>query len=124
MSRDTVLLIEDDLDARDASTAVLEHLGYRVVTAATADEAVVRWREHREEIGVVLSDLVMPGARGEAAFARLRASGADVPIVVLSGYLSPEGRRTAGEGVVAWLQKPVGIDELGAALRRALHREA
>jgi CheY-like chemotaxis protein len=123
MYRETVLLIEDDLDARDANTAVLEHLGYRVLTAATGEEALEQWRNHEAEIQVVLSDLVTPGSRGEAAFSLLRVHGARVPIVVLSGYAVPMGRRfTEADGVVAWLQKPIGIDELDAALRRALDR--
>ena len=58
MYSETVLLIEDDLDARDANTAVLEHLGYRVLTAATGEEALEQWRNHEAEIQVVLSDLV------------------------------------------------------------------
>jgi len=117
----TVLLVEDDADAREASAAVLDHLGYRVLTAGTGEEALARWEAARSEIALVLTDLMTPGLGGEEVWRALRARGADVPIVVLSGYAPPPGRTIPdARGVAAWLRKPIGIDELGAALGRAL----
>jgi len=116
----TVLLIEDDADAREASAAVLDHLGYRVLTAGTGEEALAQWEAARSEIALVLTDLMTPGLGGEEVWRALRARGAEVPIVVLSGYAPPELIGPDARGVAAWLRKPIGIDELGAALGRAL----
>lgn len=119
--RRTVLLVEDDADAREASAAVLDHLGYRVLTAGTGEEALAQWEAARAEIALVLTDLMTPGLGGEEVWRALRARGADVPIVVLSGYAPPSEPALPGaRGVAAWLRKPIGIDELGAALGRAL----
>ncbi len=116
-----MLLIEDDADAREASAAVLDHLGYRVLTAGTAEEALARWEASRSEIALILTDLMTPGFGGEEVWRVLRARGAEVPVVVLSGYSPPPGRALPDtHDVAAWLRKPIGIDELGAVLGRAL----
>jgi len=60
----TILLVEDEPVVREVTRAVLEHAGYRVLACNGPDEALRMVGEHRENIGLLLTDVVMPGMNG------------------------------------------------------------
>ncbi len=70
--RETILMVEDQAEVLDAGQAMLEGLGYRVMTAANGEEAVEVYRAHRAEIDLVLTDMVMPKMGGHALYEALR----------------------------------------------------
>jgi DNA-binding NtrC family response regulator len=120
--RGTILLVEDDAGTREYGHAVLEQFGYRVLTARNGEEGLRVWGAHRDEIDLVLTDLVMlPGSSGAKVWQTVHEQRADVPVLVMSSYPRIaeilEARR---EGVVECLEKPVDPEVLGAAVRRAL----
>ena len=114
----TILLVEDNRDVSDAYTAVLETLGYRVVLAHDGEEALKIWDCERDRIALVLTDLAMPGMSGTEVFGALRDRGITAPVIMLSGYPVPTGVNL--EGIADWLQKPLEVEELIAAVDRAL----
>jgi two-component system, cell cycle sensor histidine kinase and response regulator CckA len=114
----TILLVEDNRDVSDAYTAVLETLGYRVVLAHNGEEALKIWDSERDQIALVLTDLAMPGMSGTEVFGALRDRGITAPVIMLSGYPVPTGVNL--EGIADWLQKPLEVEELIAAVDRAL----
>jgi CheY-like chemotaxis protein len=114
----TILLVEDNRDVSDAYTAVLETLGYRVVLAHDGEEALKIWDCERDQIALVLTDLAMPGMSGTEVFGALRDRGITAPVIMLSGYPVPTGVNL--EGIADWLQKPLEVEELIAAVDRAL----
>lgn len=83
----TVLLVEDDAALRRCISRVLEHHGRHVLCAADGVEAIDVFREHQDEVDVVILDLSMPRSDGPAALARLRSLDPDVPVIISSGYL-------------------------------------
>jgi CheY-like chemotaxis protein len=98
---------------RDAITAMLQHLGYRVLGAASGREALDIFARPDVHPDLVLTDVVMPDLDGEGLCAQLRLLSPDVKIVAMSGY--PLGSRGAGLlelGAVAWVQKPMAIEQL------------
>jgi signal transduction histidine kinase len=122
---ETILVVEDEENVRDATCGILSALGYRVLEApdAAAAKAIV---ENGERIDLVFSDVIMPGPvsslqLGEAVRARLPKA----KILYTSGYaegvLAHEGRMEAG---VNLLQKPYHPDALGARIRHLLRRPA
>jgi CheY-like chemotaxis protein len=64
--------VEDELEVREVTRAVLEHAGYRVLESNGAEEALCLGSEHRGRIGLLLSDVVMPGMNGPELAQRLQ----------------------------------------------------
>jgi two-component system, cell cycle sensor histidine kinase and response regulator CckA len=121
----SVLLVEDEPSVREAIGAMLRHLDYRVTAAASGSEALARFGRPDATFDLVLTDVVMPDLDGEALCARLGELDPAVRIVAMSGY--PLGARGDGlleRGVLAWVQKPISIDQLAAVVADALTRSA
>ena len=108
-----ILLIEDEEDIRDAVSTLLEMEGYRVEQCVHGEDAWA-WLSSHERPDLVLLDLMMPVMDGQSFLLRLSQERllVDVPIVVLSG--SP----FQPEGAVAYLRKPVGVNQLLEMVRR------
>ncbi len=121
---ETILLVEDEVALRRAAVKVLERFGYRVLTAERAEDALDVWRHHREEIALVISDVVMPRTGGGDLFAELRRLGCDAPFIVTSDYgapaASPRASRLAQATTV--LPNPWSVYGLAGAVRNALDR--
>ena len=118
---ETVLVVEDSPATRAAIIAALEMLQYRTLEAANGKEALRIVDAHSTEIALVLSDLVMPEMGGKALAASLRQRTPHVRIVVMSGHpLGTEVNSLREAGVIAWVQKPPGLQELAEAVAQAL----
>jgi PAS domain S-box-containing protein len=110
----TVLLVEDNPDVANASTGLLEELGYAVRWASDVDSALGEIAANG--IDLVLSDIVMPGKMDGLALARiLKQKHPGLPILLATGY-SEAARNAAAEFPI--LRKPYQIHELNEALSR------
>jgi signal transduction histidine kinase len=115
-SRD-ILIVEDNVDARDALRKLLELQGHRVRVAAEGTAALEVVRTAPPEVALV--DIGLPGMDGYEIARRVRAgSGKRVTLIALTGYGLPEDRRrTAEAGFDVHLVKPVDYEKLAEALR-------
>ncbi len=116
-----ILLVEDDRDALEAMTLVLEATGARVRPAASAREAWSAWSEHVPD--VVVSDLSMPEEDGYSLLRRIRTDEetAAVPAIALTGFTRPEDRaRVLSAGFAAHVPKPIDPDQLVRVLTEVL----
>jgi len=110
----TVLLVEDNPDVANASTGLLEELGYAVRWASDVDSALSEIAANG--VDLVLSDIVMPGKMDGLALARtLKQKHPGLPILLATGY-SEAARNAAAEFPI--LRKPYQIHELNEALSR------
>lgn len=107
-----VLIIDDEPAVRRATATLLADAGFVVLTAASGDEGLRASAEGSPD--VVLLDYSMPGLSPQATLAGLRRERPSLPVVCLSGLVTPL------EGATLQLIKPVTRDELLAALERAL----
>jgi signal transduction histidine kinase/DNA-binding response OmpR family regulator len=114
----TVLLCDDDDDVREVLAAMLAARGYRVLQAASGEEAV-RLAVAERPLAVLL-DLQMPGASGWETINALRdlPETRAIPVVIVS-VVSPQ----PGGAVEGWLQKPVDERSLFASLEAALQHD-
>ncbi len=114
-----VLIVDDEDGIREVMSRWLRSRGYRVRTAATADEALIRMSE--EPAGVALCDIRMPGRDGLWLLDRLRDEFPDTAVVMAtaSHEVAP-AVVSLRRGVVDYLTKPFTPDQLGAAVRRAM----
>jgi len=116
-----ILLVDDEEAVLRLALRTLERAGYRVFAAADADQALELFREHRSEIDLVLSDLVMPKVSGRELMREIRKLGSDVPFLFSSGYSDGGVHRgfVLDEGI-RLLTKPYELDELKRKVRAAL----
>jgi len=118
---EVVLLVEDDDALRRAARRVLGRAGYEVRVAANGQEGLETYIAARNEIDVIVTDMVMPRMGGRELLAAIRNEGDLVPFVLTSGYLEQthEGDQRAPPGVV-YLPKPWSIEDLLRGVRRSL----
>jgi two-component system, cell cycle sensor histidine kinase and response regulator CckA len=108
----TILLVEDDGPIRRMTAQVLGRAGYRVLSAASPGEACALFDEHGADIGLLLTDVVMPEMRGTALAERLIARRPDLPVLFVSGYSDTMPETTVALGRVSFLPKPFAPSRL------------
>ncbi|HEU4370483.1 MAG TPA: ATP-binding protein [Methylomirabilota bacterium] len=118
-----LLVVEDEAPVRRTVAHLLTDLNYEVLTASSAENALEIHAAHAGRIALVLTDLVMPGMGGLGLVRELRQSNAQVPIVMMSGYLGDAARGRV-EGVRDWVEKPVTARRLGTVIHGALPARA
>lgn len=116
-----ILLVEDDADVLEVTQAMLQSLGYRVVTATNGRHAQIVFDQYKNEIALVLTDVTMPEMGGLALAQALRTKEPQVKIVALTGYpLETESKDLLSQGIVDWLQKPLNRHELAKTIKQSL----
>lgn len=116
-----VLVVDDEEPLRDLARALLERLGYRVLTARDGVEAIAVVREARGRVDLVLLDLTMPRLSGRETLRELRAQAPGVIVVLMSGYPSADGPSAELQGDAdGFLPKPYPPELLARVLREAL----
>jgi CheY-like chemotaxis protein len=119
---ETILLVEDEQSLRVLTRDVLTRLGYRVLEATTGVTALDVWKEHREEIRLLLTDLVMPdGVSGRELARQLGEADPKLKVIYTSGY----SRDIAGHNFplqdgVNFLSKPFQAAKLAQTVRNCL----
>jgi len=106
------------------AAAMLKRLGFAVMKAKDGIEAVELFRQHRDEIRLVVSDLTMPRMNGWETLTALRKLAPDLPVILASGY--DKAHIMAGEHPELpqiFLGKPYKLGELSDAIGRALVKE-
>lgn len=114
-----ILLVEDDDSSRRALSEVLSARGYEVHTAAGAAEALELLQS--EDIDLVVTDLVMPGMRGEALLGEVRSIFPEIPVIAITAFGSIEGAlELTRAGAADYLAKPFRTGALFEAVERVL----
>jgi CheY-like chemotaxis protein len=118
---ETILLVEDQPEVLAVTRATLERHGYTVIAAASGSEALEKARLHGSTIGMLMTDMVMPGMSGHELATALLHHQPTLRVLYMSGYT--EGR-IVHHGVVdpdvAFIQKPFTPNALLAKVRDRL----
>jgi len=121
---ETILLVEDEDALRRSGKRVLERFGYAVLLAEDGREGLEVYRAHRNQVDLIISDMVMPRLGGAELYRALRDEGVEVPFLIVSGYTGDEAteRRLLDPGVPI-LAKPWDIGDLLHHVRGVLDQE-
>ena len=114
-----VLIVDDDVDAREVLGELIGALGHHPLQASSAQEAVAC--AERTRVDVALIDLGLPGADGYEVARRIRSTiaGNGIRLVALTGYSDDLSRRSATEaGFDDFLVKPAATNDIAAAVNR------
>ena len=113
---ESVLLVEDEEAIRALVGRLLEELGYRVVTAADAEEALEKLQK---PFDLLLTDVLMPGLNGVQLAELVQAKHPGTAVVLMSGYIG-EASEVAGADGYRLLRKPFTRRDLAEMVRREL----
>jgi PAS domain S-box-containing protein len=118
---ETILLVDDEQALRDLGSQALEGMGYRVITAATGEEALNIYRQTGSDIDLVVMDLGMPGMGGHKALKAIREINGQAKVVIASGY-SANGQVKASldSGGAGFVAKPYRRLDLLSTIRSVL----
>jgi len=83
---ETILLAEDDETVRNMVQSLLESFGYEVITAVDGEDAVLKFRENRKRVRLLLFDVIMPKKNGMVAYDEIRAIEPGMKVIFASGY--------------------------------------
>ncbi len=113
-----VLLVDDEKDVRGIGKAMLQKLGFTVITANDGNEAVELFRVN-SDIAFVILDLTMPLMDGEQCFYELLRIKPDTKVVMSSGFSEQEvTQKFMGKGLSGFIQKPYKISAIKEAIQK------
>ncbi len=119
MAKESILVADDEPDVLDVALRTLAREGYHVVGVSNGAEAVEKAQQERFDL--LVADVKMPGMTGLQAFRLIKQFSPDTIGLIVTGYGTLEmAIEAVGLGVNAFILKPFGPDELGAAVNRAL----
>jgi CheY-like chemotaxis protein len=108
-----ILVVDDEIPIQAIASATLEMYGYRVMTASDGVEAIALYAQHKQGIGAILMDMMMPNLDSMTIVRTLRKFNPDVQIIAMSGLATSEVvAQIIEEGVKAFLAKPFTATEL------------
>jgi CheY-like chemotaxis protein len=121
----TVLVVDDEITLRDLLTTAIKGMGFKVMDAWDGVHAVEVFRQHQDEIRLVVCDLTMPRMDGWQTLTALRQLAPDIPVILSSGY--SEAQVMAGphsELPQAFLSKPYEYEKLSQTIFQVLNSKA
>jgi FixJ family two-component response regulator len=122
MREPTVYVVDDDLDMRDSLRWLLETVGSRVETYASAHEFLRDYSSDR--IGCLVFDVRMPGMSGLDLFAELARRGEAMPVIFITAFADvPMAIRAMKSGAVEFVEKPFNRQTLLEKIQRAIRQD-
>jgi two-component system, cell cycle sensor histidine kinase and response regulator CckA len=116
-----VLIVDDEESIREITRGTLETFGYKVITAADGTEALAVYADKKNEIAVVLTDMVMPFMDGPSTIRALQRMNPDVRIIAASGLgIGQRAGEGVLEGVSVFLNKPYTAEKLLKTLAQVI----
>ncbi len=120
---ETILVVDDEEMIKDLARDILARYGYTVLTAGSGEEAVEVYRQHKQEIAVVVLDIVLPDVGGREVFRRIRKIDPAAQVIISSGYNQErDATDLLKEGALIFVQKPYRIASLVAAVGEVLEK--
>lgn len=121
---ETILVIDDEPKILNITQRILEELGYKVLSTIDGKEGVRIYRENKDNIDLVLLDMIMPDYSGEKVFNDIHKINPNVRVLLASGY-SENGlaKSILAKGCLGFMQKPYGPPQLSKKVREILAME-
>ena len=114
-----ILVVDDDQELRENIREILAEAGFAVTEAASGEEALDCLE--RQDFGVVLLDLIMPGLGGREVLPLIKRQSPRARVIMITAFATVENAVSAmRKGADDYLTKPFRVDELLAAVRRCL----
>jgi CheY-like chemotaxis protein len=118
---ETVLLVDDEEIVIGVGKQMLEKLGFSVLTAASGKEALNIYRDHKDKIGLVVLDMIMPGMGAGDTYDELQAMDPSIKVLLSSGYgVDQQTSEIMQRGCQGFIQKPFNMQVLSEKIKEIL----
>ncbi|WP_457574434.1 PAS domain S-box protein [Desulfolithobacter sp.] len=119
-----ILFVDDEPMIAELGRQMLERLGYTVWATTDPGAALYQFGQDPDSFDLVITDMTMPGMSGEQLVEELHKIRPDMPIIICTGYSDKlSAYRDGKNGVSQVLIKPIGVQDLARAVRKALEGE-
>ena len=121
---ETILVVDDEESIREVAKETLVTFGYNVITANDGTEALARFAAHRDEIRLVITDMMMPYMDGPTMIRALKKMDSEVRVIATSGLKANSHQAEVSQlGVGRFLTKPYTAETLLRAIASMLAEE-
>jgi len=122
--QERILFVDDEPMILKLGQRILERQGYEVETRASGTDALECFKQDPKRFDIVVTDMSMPGLRGDKLAEEILKIRSDIPVILSTGYSKQISREKARElGIRAFLMKPLTAQELTNTVRRALDEQ-
>lgn len=116
-----VLIIDDEAPVRRVAEDMLHVLGMKTVAAASGQEGIDLYKQHADNIDLIILDMKMPGMDGEETFRRLKSLNPEAKVILATGYSESDDLSTFVEqNTVEFLRKPFALSALAEKIQTVL----
>jgi len=116
VKRDLILFVDDEPEVRSIARITLEQQGYRLIEAEDGMQALATYGQRKNEISLVITDVLMPNLDGLGLVTRLHKIAPDLPVLLLSGHVLEEDLWAPGNAKLRYLMKPYRLTDLQDAV--------
>ena len=118
---ETIMVVEDNETVRELTCVMLKRLGYRLLSARSAEQCIELVKSGQAPIDLLLTDVIMPGMRGRELFDLLRQASPTLKVLFMSGYAENEiGNHGVLDKEEHFIQKPFSVHALSEKVRSVL----
>ncbi|HDH98191.1 MAG TPA: PAS domain-containing sensor histidine kinase, partial [Deltaproteobacteria bacterium] len=121
MGTQTILLVDDEDMILDVGEEMLRKLGYTVMLAKSGNEAVKAYKKHKDEIDLIILDMIMPDISGSEAYDIMKEINPKIKVLLSSGYsVNGEAKEILERGCDGFIQKPFNLTTLSRKIGEIL----
>lgn len=121
---ETLLVVDDEISIVTVMQKMFQHLGYKVETATTPQDALDRFQSNPHYFDLVITDMTMPQMTGVKLSEKLMDIRPDIPIIICTGHSALVDEKKAKElKLAAYLMKPIHLLETARIIRNVLDKK-
>lgn len=117
---ETILLADDNAEIRNILKTVFHESGYKVIEALNGEDAVDKFMKSKDEIQILVFDVIMPKKNGKEAYDEIRKIRPEIKVLFTSGYSKDDVNKTIIEAGLPLLPKPVSPAKILRKVRESL----
>ena len=122
--KETILLVDDEGMIIDVGEEMLKALGYAVLVAKSGKEALELYRKNRDNIAMIILDMIMPDIGGGETYDRMKEMNPDIKVLLSSGYsIDGQAEEILQRGCNGFIQKPFNMKQLSRRIREILDKK-
>ena len=119
--KESILLVDDEESILDVCREILIALGYNIYIAHNGKEAIKIYSSNKDNIHLVMLDMIMPGLSGSETYDELKLINPEVKVLLSTGYsASDQAKKIMDSGCQALIQKPFRIADISKKIREVL----
>ncbi|MDY0360921.1 MAG: response regulator [Desulforegulaceae bacterium] len=117
-----ILFVDDDENITKVVSLMIIKLGYTCISFTDSKKALKSFEENPDKYDLLITDMTMPGIKGDELADQILKIKPDIPVIIFSGY---SDKISADENTFAYkyLEKPVRMETLGLAIKSCLFKQ-